>query len=311
MKTTTNEVGCERADERQTAPELQQLQTIRRLHGKGRGLLGEQCCGRRRLDGPIKQGYFHFQNCSNCNDRRLSGRAWRTVRRRVDGPTETMTLRNVQSTGGLGSPPLGTPSARSSTASLSSMAAATSGGASVENSVFTFPTPQRSNQRRPRDGRRRPPPRKTKDIQREYQLLQSQTLLLVGTASLSFVIFLLFTLPLGALIGLTVMVSSLGACLLVASAAVKTRYQLEMLHPMGLVRYLPEKIRAHLTEMSLHECLSPSGSMESLTSLKRIASKESLSTCNSSSKGSIASMAQQNRLELGSRQRYHRGMRKA
>ena len=63
---------------------------------------------------------------------------------------------------------------------------------------------------------------KTTTTQKEYRLLQSQTLLLVGTATLGFVLFLLFTLPFAALVSLTVMVTSMGACLLVASSAAKT-----------------------------------------------------------------------------------------
>mmetsp|Transcript_50903 Transcript_50903/g.108442 ORF Transcript_50903/g.108442 Transcript_50903/m.108442 type:complete len:123 (-) Transcript_50903:207-575(-) len=116
-------------------------------------------------------------------------------------------------------------------------------------------------------------------------MYQRQTLLLLTTAALSFLLFLLFTLPLAALVGLTILVTSLGACLLVASAAVKTRYELELRHPLGLVRYLPESLRACLTEKSLHDCLSPSGSVESLPSLSR---------ANHGSKGSLSSLSQQN-----------------
>jgi len=192
-----------------------------------------------------------------------------------------------------------------STASLSSMAAAGGGGsikaaAAINNSTFSHPTPRRSNQRPVRDGRQRPPTRKARNIQREYQILQSQTLLLLGTASASFLLFLLFTLPFAALIGLTVMVSSIGACFLVAFAAVKTRYQLELEHPLGLIRHLPESLRAHLTEKSLHDCLSPSGSTGSLPSLSHY---------NHSSKDSLSSLTQQQPLEQGNRQRHPRLVR--
>jgi len=225
-----------------------------------------------------------------------------------------MTIHTSKSMNGLGVSPNVAPlhpSRRSSMTSLSSMAGG--GGSSVDTSVFTHPTPRKSNQQRPpRDGRRqRPPKRKAKNIEREYQLLQSQTLLLVGTASLSFLLFLLFTLPIAALIGLTVMVTSLGACLLVASAALKTRYHLELEHPLGLIRHLPQTIRAHLTEKSLHDCLSPSGSMDSLASLSQYnhSSKDSLSSLsqyNSSSKGSLSTLTEHpQHLKQGNRQRHH------
>jgi hypothetical protein len=180
--------------------------------------------------------------------------------------------------------------------------AKTCGGSCVSEDSATataYPTPRKSNQHPARNGRRQPPPRKAKDIKREYELLQSQTLLLAGTASLSFVLFLLFTLPFPALIGLTVMVTSLGACLLVAYAAVKTRYRIELEHPLGLVRYLPETLRAYLTETSLHDCLTPSGSTDSLVSLAKSnhSSKDSLSSCNYPSKGSLPSLQEHHNLE--------------
>lgn len=166
--------------------------------------------------------------------------------------------------------------------------ASRSGGVSTNNSIFTNPTPRRSSQRQAGNGRLRPPTRKAKDIQREYNIYRSQTFLLVGTASLSFLLFLLFTLPFAALIGLTVMVTSLGACFLVTSAAVKTKYQLELEHPLGLVRHLPESLRAHLTEKSLHDCLSPLSPCSSRESLS------SLSHENHSSKESLSSLSQHN-----------------
>ena len=212
-------------------------------------------------------------------------------------------MHSSKSTGGMDGPysPIMSrqPSLRSLTTSLSSHASSNNrgGGGSVNNSVgnpiFTFPTPQKSNGTRSGGGRggqrgqQQGPPtrkRKAKNIQREYQLLQSQTILLVFTASLGFILFLLFALPIGALIGLTVMVTSLGACLLLATSAIKIKYQLEIQHPLGLVRYLPETIREHLTEKSLHECLRPSASMESFTSISQQhnhSSKDSLSSCSS------------------------------
>lgn len=129
--------------------------------------------------------------------------------------------------------------------------------------------------------RRRPrpsPPEKTNsnNIHREYQLLQSQTLFLIATAALSFILFLLFTLPFAALLGLTVMVTSLGALLLVTYAAVKTKYRIELEHPLGLIRHLPPTVQTHLTEKSLHSCLSPKASSESLSSLSRYSNHTTL-----------------------------------
>ena len=128
--------------------------------------------------------------------------------------------------------------------------------------------------------RRRPRPSSLDEnsinIHREYQLLQSQTVFLIATAVLSFVLFLLFTLPFAALIGLTIMVTSLGALLLVAYAAVKTKYRIELEHPLGLIRHLPPTVQTHLTEKSLHSCLSPKPSSESLSSLSRYSNHDSL-----------------------------------
>lgn len=256
-----------------------------------------------------------------------------------------MSIRTSKSMSRLTAMPPPTPTRRSSTTSLSSMGMMASssvvgGGCTISsNSVCsTFPTPRKTNvkyqgqgsnvsarsddvyqpqqqQQRPRqnnDHNDVPPTRKAKHIQREYQLLQSQTLLLLGTAFASFLLFLLFTLPFAALIGLTVMITSLGACFLVAFSAAKTRYQLELQHPLGLVRYLPEKIRSHLTEKSLHDCLSQSSSKESLTSLSRCQSKESLASMGQtmyqvSSKGSLSSMTQQQQYgDQGGRNRHNR-----
>ena len=256
-----------------------------------------------------------------------------------------MSIRTSKSMSRLTAMPPPTPTRRSSTTSLSSMGMMASssvvgGGCTISsNSVCsTFPTPRKTNvkyqgqgsnvsarsddvyQYQPQQQRQRqnndhndvPPTRKAKHIQREYQLLQSQTLLLLGTAFASFLLFLLFTLPFAALIGLTVMITSLGACFLVAFSAAKTRYQLELQHPLGLVRYLPEKIRSHLTEKSLHDCLSQSSSKESLTSLSRCQSKESLASMGQtmyqvSSKGSLSSMTQQQQYgDQGGRNRHNR-----
>jgi hypothetical protein len=182
---------------------------------------------------------------------------------------------------------------------------------SGDNSVSTFPTPRggdakpqrtssRDDVRRRRGGlpRSHPPgPRVAppaarkvgKITHREYRLLQSQTLLLLGTASLGLALFLLFTLPFAALVGLTVMVTSMGACLLVASSAAKAWYELQLEHPLGLIRHLPPTARTYLTQKSLNEVLCPSCSAESLPSLL----STTLSRHNSSSRGSLSSLPQE------------------
>jgi hypothetical protein len=121
----------------------------------------------------------------------------------------------------------------------------------------------------------------------QYKQLQ-QKLIIFGTAfTLGFVLFLLSILSPLALIGLTILITSLGACFVVSCAAVKTRYHLELEHPLGLVRHLPPNIRTNLTEKSLHECLSPVGSYESLATLsQQHSSKDSLSSLNSVTKNS-------------------------
>jgi len=217
----------------------------------------------------------------------------------------SMPLRTSKSMSGLrdASPILSHHPPRASTTSLSSMVEGGGGGSvdrtsSAASSTNAPPNINNRPPRRPpprRDPRRRQPPPHTarartpgKSIRREYQLLRSQTLLLAGTASLGLILFLLFTLPVAALVGLTLMVTSLGACVLVTCAAARTRYMLEMQHPLGLVRYLPENVREHLTEKSLHDCLGPSkGSTGSLATLT------SLSQNNSSSMGSLSSLTQQ------------------
>ena len=198
---------------------------------------------------------------------------------------------------------------------------------SNDNSVSTFlPKPRRGNakpqrtssddgrQRRRRaglpqshnpPGHRAAPPASRKvgkaTTHKEYRLLQSQTLLLAGTASLGFALFLLFTLPLAALVGLTVMATSMGACLLVASSAAKAWYEIQLEHPLGLIRHLPPTARAYLTEKSLNEVLCPSASAESLPSLS-----STLSRHNSSSRGSLSSL-----LPLEQQHHHHHHQRRA
>lgn len=175
------------------------------------------------------------------------------------------------------------------------------------------PTPTKSNRQQKRrssdnttDSRARRPPsstrsqqhqtRRKKNIQREYNLLKHQLLLTITLTLIGFILFLLFTLSAPALIGLTILITSLGAVCIIATSAIKTRYYIELNeHPLGLIRYLPEVIRNHLVEKSLHECLSPCGSMTSLNSQYVYSSKGSLTTLTSSqgnfsSRGSLNSL---------------------
>lgn len=135
----------------------------------------------------------------------------------------------------------------------------------------------------------RPPliPKTNNNLKREYKIRQSQTLLLLITTTISFLLFLLFTLPFYALVGLTMMTTFFGLGIVVATSAIKTRYLLELEHPLGLLKYLPEKVRVPLTEKSLHDCLiSPSTSLNSLKSLDR----DGKSNSNNSSKNSLSSL---------------------
>ena len=137
---------------------------------------------------------------------------------------------------------------------------------------------------------------KTGNLKREYKIRQSQTLLLLITTTISFFLFLLFTLPFYALVGLTVMITFFGLGIVVATSAIKTRYLLELEHPLGLLRYLPQKVRVPLTEKSLHDCLiSPSASLNSLKSLSggddsKKSSKNSLSSLGNKTSSNHSSM---------------------
>jgi hypothetical protein len=93
-------------------------------------------------------------------------------------------------------------------------------------------------------------------LRRQYQILENQIYLLLGSTSIGFILFLVFTLPFFALISLALMAVSLAALVPVASTTIRTRYQLEMEQPMGLLRYLPDSIRVLLTETTLHEYMS-------------------------------------------------------
>lgn len=103
--------------------------------------------------------------------------------------------------------------------------------------------------------------RRTPSLRRQYQLLENQAFLLLGTTSIGFMLFLVFTLPFFALMSLALMTISLVALGPVATSAIRTRYQLELEQPMGLLRYLPDSIRVLLTETTLHEYMTDSSFM--------------------------------------------------
>ncbi|KAL7430246.1 hypothetical protein ACHAXH_001290, partial [Discostella pseudostelligera] len=93
-------------------------------------------------------------------------------------------------------------------------------------------------------------------LHRQYQLLRSQIILLLGSSGLGLILFLFYALPLVAFLSLVLMVSSMGALLPVAISFVRARYEMEMEHPLGLVRYLPDSLRVFLTETTLHEFMA-------------------------------------------------------
>jgi len=98
--------------------------------------------------------------------------------------------------------------------------------------------------------------RQPNSLQRQYQLLRSQIMLLLGTSSIGLILFLFYALPLAAFISLALMISSMGALLPVIQSIVRARYEMEMQQPGGLTRYLPEYLRVLLTETSLHDFMT-------------------------------------------------------
>ncbi|KAL7495525.1 hypothetical protein ACHAWT_007221 [Skeletonema menzelii] len=92
-----------------------------------------------------------------------------------------------------------------------------------------------------------------RSLRRQYQLLQSQTILLLGGSAMGLLLFLFFALPMAAFISFTLMIASIGALIPVASSAIRARYELELEQPLGLLRYLPDSLRILLTETSIHQ----------------------------------------------------------
>jgi hypothetical protein len=194
------------------------------------------------------------------------------------------------------------PTTTSDTTSPQPSRSSTTLSGTVIDSIDERKTPLRGNlkRRRPRteySGVSQPIIAAT--TKREYRILRSQTLLLAGATTLGFILFILFTLPIGALIGLAIMMTSFLSCILVISSAAKTWYEIQLEHPLGLLQHLPSTAREYLIEKSLTEVLCPAMSSESLLSLRNSSSKGSLhslglslSQHNSSSKGSLSSLPQ-------------------
>ena len=111
---------------------------------------------------------------------------------------------------------------------------------------------RRLNERR----RRGSAPIETMSLRRQYRMLRSQIMLLLGSSALGLLLFLFYALPLAAFASLLFVSASIGALVPVASSMLRAQYELEMEHPLGLVRYLPESIRIMLTETTLHEFMA-------------------------------------------------------
>ena len=151
-----------------------------------------------------------------------------------------------------GSPsPFKTPTKESSESMLVPITPSTEtiSGETAESTLISSPRSHRGRSRR------------QPSLRRQYQLLENQAYLLLGTTSIGFMLFLLFTLPFFALMSLALMTLSLVALGPVATSAIRTRYQLELEQPMGLLRYLPDSIRILLTETTLHEYMTDSSFM--------------------------------------------------
>ena len=104
--------------------------------------------------------------------------------------------------------------------------------------------------------RRGSAPIETMSLRRRYRMLRSQIMLLLGSSALGLLLFLFYALPLAAFASLLFVSASIGALVPVASSMLRAQYELEMEHPLGLVRYLPESIRIMLTETTLHEFMA-------------------------------------------------------
>lgn len=151
--------------------------------------------------------------------------------------------------GGGGAP--STPYKAPSSAGKDLVAATPSSVTTAETAGSTLYTQSPSLRVRRRRSSRRD--QSSPSLRRQYQLLQSQTILLLGGSALGLLLFLFFALPMAAFISFALMIASIGALVPVASSAMRARYELEMEHPLGLLRYLPDSLRVLLTETSIHQ----------------------------------------------------------
>ena len=115
---------------------------------------------------------------------------------------------------------------------------------------------RRLNSQRRRRGSMMNDTSNTTSLQRQYRILRNQIIFLLGSSALGLLLFLFYALPLAAFASLIFFVSSLGALLPVLSQMAMAQYQLEMQHPLGLVRHLPDSVRIMLTETTLHEFMA-------------------------------------------------------
>lgn len=167
------------------------------------------------------------------------------------GNGATLTSNATTATTGFGSStqltPYKTPTKESAIGLIAATpSSVTTAGETVESTVFSSPqsVARRNNQLA------------EMSLRRQYQLLQSQIILLLGSTSIGLVLFLLFALPFAAVASLAIMAASMAALVPVASSALQTRYQIEMEHPFGFLRYLPNSLRRMLLETSLHEFMT-------------------------------------------------------
>ncbi len=163
---------------------------------------------------------------------------------------DTLTTQTVGPVGGFGGQSPNTPVKNVKGSVITAPSSATSAGETADSTMCcSLATELHIRSQR---GYRRTVP----SLRRQYQMLQSQSLLLFGSASIGFILFLVFVLPFVALVSLALTTVSLAALVPVAFAAVRTRYEMELQHPLGLLRYLPDSIRVLLMETTLHDYMT-------------------------------------------------------
>lgn len=162
------------------------------------------------------------------------------------GPVGALSITGATGLGAASSTPHKTPTKDSMLVPITP-STETISGKTAESTIMTSPQSHRS--------------RRPQSVRRQYEILENQVYILLGTFSIGFILFLAFTLPLFALLMLALMAASLAGLGPVALSAMQTRYQLELEHPLGLLRYLPDSVRVLLTETTLHEYMSDTSFM--------------------------------------------------